>query len=179
MKGSILFLSVFFLSLNCFTQETTQKRSPHYFGLHAGSTTAYGLSYRYWPSKFGIEFTTLPTFKKYMPIDESFINSKISTGLSILYTIKKSRVVDLYTYVGGFTLFEKKYEAYYSPLTFQTEYLKKEQLDLNLGIGLAVKFKFIEVLDFNLQLGYGMYKINQPDQFYSLVSGEVGLYYNF
>jgi len=179
MKVSILLLSFLVFSTVSFAQDTLQKRSPHYFGLHAGSTTAYGLSYRYWPSKFGVEVTALPTFHRVTLINKNIINSKISTGLSILYTIKKSRIVDLYTYIGGFTLFEKTHKTDYSPETHQTEYIKQEQLDLNLGIGLAVKFKFMEVLDFNLQLGYGMYKINQPNQFYSLASGEVGLYYNF
>lgn len=176
MKTIFLLISLSF-GLLSFSQEKT--RSAHYFGLHAGSTTAYGLSYRYWPKRLGVEFTTLPTFKKYLPIGKSFIKSKISTGLSFLYKIKESKFVDLYTYLGGFTLFEKNYETYYDQVNYETIYIKKEHLDLNIGLGLGVKFKFIEVMDFNLQLGYGMYKINQPNDFYSLVSGEVGLYYNF
>jgi len=179
MKNYFVLLSFLTFCLATYSQDTPQKKSAHYFGIHAGTTTAYGLSYRYWPKRFGIEFTTLPTFKKINPLDKKMINSKISTGLSVLFKIKESKVVDLFTYVGGFSLFEKHHESYYIQDTHTTEYLKKEKLDINIGLGLGARFKFLEVLDFNLQLGYGIYKINQANNLYSLVTGEVGLYYNF
>jgi len=172
------FFILFFVCITAiaFPQDS---RSSHYIGIHAGSTTAYGLSYRFWPNKLGLEFTTLPTFQKIPPTNKNLINSTISTGLSILYKIKENKIVDLYAYVGGFTLFKKTHTAEYEGGSYQTIYIKHEQLDLNLGLGIGTRFKFLEVMDFNLQLGYGMYKINQPNQFYSQVAGEVGLYYNF
>ena len=47
----------------------------------------------------------------------------------------------------------------------------------NVGGGVGFKIKFLKVLNFNLQGGYGFYNITQQLSF--TPTGEVGLYYNF
>ncbi len=173
------FVFILFVFLNTMGLMAQTKRSAHYAGVHAGTTTAYGLSYRYWPHKLGIEITALPTFYRASPVNKNIINSKISSGISVLYKIKEAEVVDLYTYLGGFSLFEKSHYAEHIPPYYVTNYIKKESLNINLGVGLGMRVRILEAFDVNLQLGYGLYKITHPNDFYTLATGEVGLYYNF
>jgi len=125
--------------------------SNHHIGFHVGSTTGIGLSYRYWYKKFGIQATGFPVISK-------DFGTFFSAGVSLLYILKDNKKVDLFGYIGNHIInFNDK------PL-------------FNLGVGIGLKIDFLEVLDFSLQTGYGIY--NLQDSPSSLLTGEFGLYYH-
>jgi len=154
MFTKILFsfcLSIFSLSA------IAQDNSPHHIGASAGATTGFGLSYRYWPSKLGIQVTTLPTFMQ----NEGSVTS---LGASVLYTLNDGDKIDLYSYLGNSILF----------LNSSTD----SELEYNAGIGLGFKFDIFDELNINAQFGYGGLNITENYAVFSMV-GEVGLYYHF
>ncbi|MGV6860178.1 MAG: hypothetical protein ACWA41_00310 [Putridiphycobacter sp.] len=171
-------LSIAFL-LFTFAGIGQSKHGPHYIGVHLGSTTSMGFSYRYWPNRFGIEFTALPRIYTTTSLNEKLTNYKLRNGLSLLFKIKESKIVDLFTYLGTDIFYEREYDYYYSNGMVSSQNLKIENTNVKIGLGLGARFKFLDVMDFNAQLGYGMYRINQPNNFSSNIAGEMGLYYNF
>ena len=131
----------------------SQKKSAHNIGSFAGVTDGFGLSYRYWPGKFGIQVTTAPMYfgKK---------NKFINIGFTGLYTIKDKNIVDLYGYVSN------------------AIYISNNNSIYNIGGGLGTKIDFYENLNFNLQFGYGALILNSENQIYTIIGG-AGLYYHF
>jgi hypothetical protein len=148
------------------TKELTFKKSPHQIGLHAGSTTGLGFSYRLWPDRFGIQITGIPTFRE----GRSFS----SVGLSGLYLFNENKVVDFFGYVGNHLIISTSTQnigSYGNPV-----YEKTSDFIYNIGVGFGLKFKFLEVLDFNIQTGYSILDVtNGP---YSMIAGEIGIYYH-
>ncbi len=132
--------------------------SPHHFGVSAGLTTGFGISYRYWPSKFGLQITALPTV-----IQNN--GSVTSFGASVLYMLKDKEKLDLYGYFGNSILYIKGSNNNNSNLTYNT------------GLGLGVKFKIFDELNINTQVGYGGLDLSNGSPIFSIV-GEIGLYYH-
>jgi len=153
-------------------EETNESPAPlltsHHIGLSAGGTTGIGFSYRYWPNRWGFQVTTIPIFAQ----GDFWING----GASALFLMKDNDRVDLFSYFGtriNSNIFE---EAIYDPITF--EYLGNEkQVDNSfaLGLGIGLKIDFWDVLNLNLQTGYGVRNLtNKPGTF---LTGEIGIYY--
>lgn len=137
----------------------SQDSSPHHIGISAGVTTGFGLSYRYWPSKLGVQLTVLPTVFKNN-------SSLTSAGLTMLYILKDRDKIDLYGYFGNSILYTKvgsSSDMYY-----------------NSGIGFGLKFDIFDELNFNTQFGYGAITDvgNKVSPTFSIVGG-FGLYYHF
>ena len=124
-------------------------------GLHAGSSTGIGLSYRYWPGKLGIQATFIPyktdsSWKDLMDVrqfyksynlharDETFI----SIGLTGLLSLKQYDQFKLFTYFGNHLLFLNEITYY------------------NTGIGLG--FAINAPVGFNFMVGYGLYDMKNP-----------------
>jgi len=151
MKKTILLLSLICFTTNYYAQDT----QTHHIGTSIGITTGIGISYRYWPSKLGIQITAAPLLL-------SKSDKIYSIGMSALYTLKDNEIVDLYSYVGSSILIET-----YSPLIY------------NAGVGIGFKFDFLKNLNYNIQFGYGA-NISNKQSFsrYGIV-GETGLYYHF
>jgi len=154
MFNKILFS--FCLSIFSFSA-MAQDNSAHHIGASAGVTTGFGLSYRYWPTKLGLQVTALPTFIK----DEG---SMTSFGASVLYTLNDGNKIDLYSYLGNSIIYIK--DNSYSELTY------------NAGVGFGLKFDIFDELNINVQFGYGGMNIASNYSMFSMV-GEAGFYYNF
>lgn len=174
MKHLITLLFAGFLGITSIAQDDqinekglTFKKSTHQVGLHAGSTTGLGFSYRYWPKKWGVQVTGIPVFGQ----GYSFT----SMGLSGLYMFNENKIVDFYGYLGNHLVLTTDKYSYIdqngNPVT-----QKNNQTTYNAGLGFGLKFKFLEVLDFNIQTGYSVLDIT--DQPFSMIAGEVGLYYH-
>jgi len=123
-------------------------------GIHLGSTTSMGLSYRRWFGRSGIQLTALPIkYDDYM---------FYSVGVSYLYSMYDSRYVRFYCYLGNNFSYERP-EQY------------REYKTYNIGIGPAVAVG--KVVRFNFMAGYGIYDVFGNIETY--LAGEIGVYYNF
>lgn len=129
----------------------------HAFGFNLGSTTGLGLSYRFFPNKFGFQLTGIPVF---LGNGGMFL----STGLSLMYKVKESRRIDLFGYLGNHFI--------YTTGTGSSNY--SHQIGLGAGINMHV---WIDVLDISIQLGYGAYDVNHSP--ISMLAGEFGFFYRF
>ena len=151
----IIILSILLLSSSImFGQEekSTAEKQKNRIGLHAGVTTGIGLSYRYKPGKFALQFTGIPIFT-------GDGNTILSGGLSAMYYMREESGADLFTYFGNHVFYDN--ETFY-----------------NIGFGIGIDFHpWKEVLDITLQGGYGVVRVNGDPL--SVPTLEVGLYYRF
>lgn len=172
MKKIILSILVIGFALNTIAQDEkeTYTSPKHYIGLHAGTTTGYGLSYRYWPTKLGVEVTTSPRFKPGGDYN-------ISVGLSGLYTWKENKYIGLYSYLGNSILSTNEGYYTYDDLTGISLYQSNNRTQYNIGLGMGFKINVFKELDFNLQTGFGFYDLT--DDIRTHLTGEISLYYHF
>jgi len=142
----------------------------HQLGVHAGTTTGVGLSYRYWPGKVGFQATLLPykneaegtedhEIGRFYPFSDLELpgGQFVSIGLTGLAGIKQFGRSLMFAYWGNHLL------------------LLDDQSVFSSGIGIG--FSYDAPVSFNLMLGYGAYDITN-----SLVlfpAAEIGLYFRF
>lgn len=169
-KFAVTFLSLLFtLALNA--QNNNLKPDTHSLGLHAGATTGLGLSYRYWPTRFGFQVTGIPIFRQ-----EG--GHFVSLGLTGLYEIRKGDLVDFYGYFGNhITSSKSTYEEFdYSGPNAVSLGIKSETVNqYNIGVGIGFRCHIAKVVDFELQGGYGIFDIT--DNIYTFPTVEIGIYY--
>ncbi len=167
----IIILSLFCvigLSLNA-QEEKTKSNNVHNIGLHLGATSGIGFSYRYWPSKFGIQFTGIPIYR-------SNGGHFLSGGLSVLYTIKDNKTVDLYGYLSSHVLSRKKEFFFNGGDGFFGNNGKVEtRVYYSMGIGAGIKID-LKVLDLNFQTGYAVYNMSRTA--HTGLAGEMGIYFH-
>lgn len=92
-KLTIVTLTILFFSAFSFGQETEKKESKNMYGINFGATTGIGLSYKHWENKFGVQITGLPVKN-----DDNF---DFSAGLTIFYSLKQKKYLNIFTYAGG------------------------------------------------------------------------------
>ena len=127
-------------------------------GAAAGFTTGYGLSYRYWPKKFGVQVTFAPYANDY--------RSVTSFGVAFLLKAIETENVNFFVYQGNHLLFRK--EKYYLDGTTNS-------VDSYNGIGIGIEFIIIKRISFNLMTGFaGMENFD-----HITITGETGLYFKF
>jgi len=168
MKKIVLSFFLLFLSLNGFGQnnlDSTVLSPKHFIGLHAGNTTGRGISYRYWPSKFG--FQTTFAFEK----RKSYNRLSLDIGLSLLYKLKENEKFGVYAYLGHDIDYNQHETWGGQPITTIAN------LQYNIGIGVGFKANILKNLDANIQFGYALLDLTQ--NFHSGLAGEIGLYYHF
>lgn len=163
---AILFICAF-LTGSSLAQEGEVDNAKNEFGAHLGATTGIGLSYRHWFNKMGVQITAIP-----VKTDDMFFGS---LGLSGLYSLKKTKYVRAYLYLGTHILSTDDYVSDYDD---NGNYLGDHSVrTTQLNVGCGPGFSFGRVVAFNLQIGYGIYDIT--DRFNILPSGEIGVYYMF
>jgi hypothetical protein len=145
----ILFIiTLLYVSLVGVSQEIPETKK-HQVGGHLGATTGIGISYRYWPSKLGVQFTFVPV------IYES--NTFISLGLTGLFTLGETRYLKPFLYLGNHYVISENTAEY----------------NIGFGPGLSVG----SVVRFNLMIGYGFYDVLYT--FNLFPTAEIGVYYKF
>lgn len=139
-------------------------------GAAAGFSTAYGLSFRYWPAKLGIQLTTAPYISKY--------DTQISFGATVLNTIKQDDRIRLFIYFGNHILYEKwdySYDIYSnSDISKYTTWI--------MGAGPGFEFTILRKMSFNLMFGlasYSNFNANNENDWMLNMTAETGLYYKF
>lgn len=146
-----------------------EKPMNHALGLHTGSSTGQGFSYRYFPNKWGVQVTGIPIFYG----NQGYYTS---SAVSIMYKIKEHKKLDLFTYLGNHLIFER-YQSYYwtGPWPGPTYVTDRTY---NIGLGAGINIHLWEVLDLSIQAGYGLTSWNNAP-IYTIFSSEIGVYYKF
>lgn len=139
----------------------------HSLGATGGKANGIGLTYRYWPGKFGVQATLGPY------IEEDY--AEISAGITFLYSIAQTKYVELFAYQGNhFQYFEENYTSY-PPQSPNGKSFSNVERSFHTGVGLGVEFIILKQINFDLMLGY-----TAVDNFEGLnITGGAGLYYNF
>lgn len=134
-------------------------------GLHAGSTTGLGISYRHWPDKFGFQVTFLPMI--------SSSNSYVSLGITGMYKVSEMQALDVFLYGGNHFIYRNNnYDNYQG----YSEY-DNSSWTWNFGAGAGLDIKMAKVLRLSLMTGFGNYDIMGDYTF--TFAGEIGFYYMF
>jgi hypothetical protein len=137
--------------------DTTKNVLKHYIGINLGSTTAIGLSYKYWPSRYGIQVTFLPLSEK-----EKIM---ISAGLTGLYLFKEFEGAYLFTYLS--THFTNMYSD------GENFYTKKYNFHIGFGPGIEVREDWIGL---HFMIGYGLYNVGRNNMM-TRPAVEIGIYF--
>lgn len=141
----------------------------HGLGAAAGFTTGYGVSYRYWPQKFGGQITVFKIWNNY-----GGENIQANLGITFLLKLRESGHVRLFLYEGNMYYYEK--EQVYA-MGGGLHWVNEDHV-FNFGIGPGVQFTIDKRLGFNLMVGAGAYYAF-TDWARIFITGETGLYYRF
>jgi len=141
-----------------------KKKRNHYIGMHAGTTTGYGISYRYWPGIYGVQLTLFPYI--------SANNSRMSVGVSGLMKVHEMEKLDVFLYLGNSFRYYSD-EVYYSNNQTGTS----TYFNWSIGFGGGLNIRIAKVLRLNVMMGLGNYDILNDYQL--TYAGEIGFYYTF
>jgi hypothetical protein len=164
MKNLITLFLCTWCILSTNAQEKGKASVKHNIGAFTSIGSGKGLSYRYLPGKFGFQITTLPVFDRNGGYN-------INIGANLVYILQQRKYVELYGFLGNELVhsFVKTYNGTFPPNQKYTGYAA------NLGLGL--KFDLLEVLNLNIQAGYGAFEINNSPN--TNISLGIGLYYHW
>ena len=142
-------------------------------GAGAGFVTGYGLSYRHWFNKNGIQATFAPYYSK----DKNETDYSLSVGVTGLHTLKEAKYVNLLVYFGPHFWYnhQKGPMVHYDETTGYSDNFSEKFLFF--GGGPGFDFHFWK-MSFNLMFGLAgrtNFENNSGIQF----TGEAGLYYSF
>jgi hypothetical protein len=136
---------------------------PHNLGVATGFTTGWGLSYRYFPGKFGYQANILG----YKDVDKG----DLSVGGTLLYSLYTTYFSNFYLYQANSYYYKYTNSKY--PNSYNDYGLKANSFNHGLGFGLELIAN--EHYASNLMLGYGAF------QNFAKISPtiELALYYKF
>lgn len=126
-----------------------QKPYHRQIGAHAGFTTGMGISYRYWPSRLGIQAT-------FIPVKTDTVQF-FSFGVTGLCTLSEKKHFKTFLYLGNHLVSRNGHQEY--------------------NIGFGPGFTVGSRVRFNFMIGYGFFDVT--DTFNILPTGEIGVYYKF
>jgi hypothetical protein len=132
--------------------EDSPQKLQHRLGLHAGTTSEVGFSYKLViKEKYQIQAVVLPIASKEDKI--------LFSGLSYKYKFKTIKNWDMLSFVSASYYYSKySYDPYY---VYETETSYYE--DLNLSAGLGFEYGKSEFFKMNMQFGYALYDITDND----------------
>ncbi|MBN2742355.1 MAG: hypothetical protein JXR39_00520 [Marinilabiliaceae bacterium] len=139
-------------------------------GFDGGASSGWGISYRYWPGKWGVQFNALP-----------YVSPKtyhVSLGVTVLNTIFESNDIRFYLYYGNHLLMNKFEEYNYFPNPPYEEVDYEEETRWITGIGPGFEYFFADRLGFNVRFGLGYYYHTSSDWLINL-DGGMGLFFRF
>lgn len=149
--------------------------TPHEVGIAAGFVTGYGLSYRYWPQKMGIQFTAFPLISA----DESYF----SFGANGLLELDSRKWYRFFAYLGG-NVNIQSYDAYvgsnYDPNTgnYSSYTERVNETRYTCGFGPGIEFTPGGKIGFNIMTGFQFY-YEDSDEWGTAPSIEGGVYFRF
>ena len=143
-----------------------QDNYKHQFGAAAGFSTGYGLSYRYWPGKWGFQGTFAPYYDDSGPM--------ISVGVTALRLIEDNGWSRFFIYLGNH-LHTDAQEIYDYPDPVP----EVRQLTTHvIGVGPGIEFLIKRRIGLNVMFGVALF--NDTDGFMMTnLTGETGVYFRF
>ena len=171
MKKQLILIQVFILCIVLISYSQNNSDSPakykHILGAAAGFTTGYGISYRYWPQKYGVQATFAPY------IDQS--TTQFSAGLVFLYKLKSFKKSNFFLYQGNHLFYDK-----YTSFHYLTGLPDIDQWGRQFhGLGFGFEILFLQKLSLNLMGGYMTSRYLEDKTWLVNMTGEIGLYYQF
>jgi hypothetical protein len=144
-------------------------------GVAAGFVTGYGLSYRQWFGKNGVQVTLAPYYSN----DTTETNFTMSFGVVGLRMLKEARFVNLFAYYGAhfWYSYDKRTDNFVGPPPYvpQTTITNTKRVFAGGGPGLDIHFW---KLSFNVMFGLAF--TTDFDKSTGInFTGETGLYYSF
>lgn len=137
----------------------------HAVGFAAGFTTGYGLSYRYFPNRFGLQVTFSP-FKRGEEQRHSF-------GITFLHELMDNGKINFFLYQGNHFLYDEDIVFSYPPPNYTSVERKTISRNYNHGIGVGTEFRMGSKITMNVMTGYAAY-----DSFNSLsITAELGIFF--
>lgn len=177
MKNLVFFIFVMFMFQVSSAQETESPSKNHHVGFHVGSTTGVGVSYRYWPKRWGIQVTGTPFFRRG--------DRYIIGGLSAMYKIVDGNRVDFFGYLGNEIIHQSVKLWVYDSATGGSKQQRFRDNVFNIGLGLGLKFDIGKAINLNIQGGWAVYDAFgeiydwEYDPTWTYACAEIGVYYNF
>jgi hypothetical protein len=159
---SLLIVFIFLFSFSLSAQNADNNDIPkrsNELGIHAGSTTGLGLSFRHWSNRFGVQFTALPIKTS----DTQFI----SGGLTGMYSFNNKKYHRFFLYLGNHILVLDESDYYGEPTNTEIRY--------NAGFGTG--FEVGKNVRYNIMIGYGGYNLTDGNDYLLLPAIEMGLYF--
>jgi len=173
MKGlkicCLLFFSVSFFEIYAqnINTDTTDTYFRHAIGAGAGYITGYGLSYRYMPSKYGVQLN-------FAPYHDAELD-RYSLGITFIYKLIKNKISSLYLYEGNHYYYNSQLVYTYDPSKTDPTVNRVKTNYFNNGIGFGIEIIIVKRIGLNLMTGYAFYdNFNQVN-----ITGETALYYKF
>ncbi len=171
MKKAILSLIFLGITFFGFTQDNQSSDSSnpkyiHKLGLHAGSTSGLGMSYKMLiKNKWMVQFVTLPVASK----DYKYINS----GLSLKYKVQDLDFWDFYVYgTGNYNFMQNgNYDYVYEPDYVEIFKGYEYEHRVNSSTGFSIEYGKGEFFKVSAQVGYGVYSIGTENWATNIAGG--------
>lgn len=136
----------------------------HELGVAAGFTTAYGLSYRFWPCELGFQAAFAP-FKNNTTV-------RYHAGLTLMYRLLEGENTHLFLYQGNHFRYVRQRPGIYVTPIQERDATRRY---FNNGLGIGFEFVIVDRVELSLMGGYGAFENFQRFN----VTGEAGLFYRF
>lgn len=152
-------------------EESANQNLVNQIGVWAGVSTGQGLSYRYKPSDWSIQFQFLPYYYK----EDCYF----SLGLNFNKYLVEYRFTALYLYVGGSATYQGFLDYIYDEDYYFIETKRKYQTTLTLGVGPGFELRFGRFV-INLGAGYmGAFVVYPEFDMIVNFTMDLGVYYKF
>ena len=158
-----------------FSTTDSKAQYTHGVGLAAGFTSAYGLSYRYFPHPIGIQLTFFPYRDKSKDgyNNTETITENYNLGAVLLFDIKTNGSVSFFAYQSNYYRLERNTVT--TTIGGITRETITEDKRWNNGLGIGVEAIGSDNITANLMAGYGFY-----DNFQEInATVEIAFYYVF
>lgn len=179
MKKTIILLflaSIFLIEAKAQEEQLkTDAKLPEFkqeIGFAAGFSTGYGLSYRLWPRRLGVQLTAFPM----MSNKESYI----SVGLTGLYQLDASKRYRFFAFLGNHINFQNYDETNYDySYGFSTNTTTRVNKTLYIvGFGPGIEFTPGGRIGINIMTGF-QFQYADKNDWGSYPTIETGIYFRF
>ena len=166
----LIVAGVLLISSSAFSQTeiepNSQDRFNHSLGFGAGVSTGYGLSYRYFGEKLGVQVNFSPYKNENQLI--------ISSGLTFLYRLVELEDLSFFVYQGNHFFFSEETVTNYTEEPIITTTFEEDKY-FNNGAGIGIEWVHRSRLGLNAMAGYGSQENFKKLNF----TGEVAVYFKF
>jgi hypothetical protein len=172
-KSLLLKFTIAILFLLSVVLADEHKVGAHNIGAAAGFVTGYGLSYRQWIGKYGVQATCAPYYEK----NPDRTNYSVSFGVTGLRTLIEANFVNLFLYAGPHFWYGYNRGIEYDNNGDSMGIHTSREKMLFAGGGPGIDFHFWK-LSFNVMVGLAFHSDFDASVGINF-TGETGLYYSF